>query len=93
MFDYLHVSVSSIKCFTVSVGRVASIKTQPTPHKVSSFKRPRLNPKAGVPKRKVLIDDTMVLHAEYVFHFSYCLLLISFLMILDNNCLVYLCHD
>ncbi|KAM0947215.1 putative rad21/Rec8-like protein [Dioscorea sansibarensis] len=51
---------------SILVGRTANVKTQPTPHKVSSLKRPRLNPKAGVPKRKVLFDDTMVLHADAI---------------------------
>ncbi|KAJ0969347.1 hypothetical protein J5N97_022224 [Dioscorea zingiberensis] len=54
---------------SILVGRTTNFKVQPTPppaHKVSSLKRPRLNPKVAVPKRKVLFDDTMVLHADSI---------------------------
>lgn len=40
----------------------------PTPTlKETSQKRPKLTPRLNMLKRKVLLDDTTVLHAEYVF--------------------------
>ncbi|KAJ0972236.1 hypothetical protein J5N97_020195 [Dioscorea zingiberensis] len=52
---------------SILVGRTPHLKTQPTPPpKVNSAKRPRLNPKISILKRKVLFDDTMVLHADAI---------------------------
>lgn len=51
---------------------------KPTPRlsEVTSVKRTRAAPRSAAPKRKLLIDDTMVLHGEYVPPFF---LLMSFL--------------
>ncbi|XP_039121095.1 sister chromatid cohesion 1 protein 4-like isoform X2 [Dioscorea cayenensis subsp. rotundata] len=52
---------------SILVGRTPNFKSQPTPsHKINSVKRPRLNPKVSLLKRKVLFDDTMVLHADAI---------------------------
>ncbi|KAF9612986.1 hypothetical protein IFM89_004790, partial [Coptis chinensis] len=40
-----------------------------SPTEIASRKQPRITPRASVVKRKVLLDDTMVLHGEYVFVF------------------------
>lgn len=53
----------------VSVGRKSSVfKMRPTPPapEIVSMKRPRSAPRSSTLKRKVLMDDTMVLHGEYV---------------------------
>lgn len=43
------------------------LRVKPTPpSEVTSMKRHRAAPRSGAPKRKVLMDDTMVLHGEYV---------------------------
>ena len=39
---------------------------KPTPLEVASMKRARSAPRPSAAKRKVLMDDTMVLHGEYV---------------------------
>lgn len=55
--------------FVASVGRRSSVlKMKPTPPvpETVSTKRPRSAPRSSVLKRKVLMDDTMVLHGEYV---------------------------
>lgn len=55
--------------FIVSVGRRSSVlKVKPSPvvYEVTSMKRARSAPRTGAAKRKVLMDDTMVLHGEYV---------------------------
>ena len=44
-----------------------TLGSTPLPPRASSLKRPRLVSKAGTLKRKVQIDDAMVLHAEYVY--------------------------
>lgn len=52
-----------------SVGRKSSVlKMKPTPpvREVASRKRARSAPQTNALKRKVLMDDTMVLHGEYV---------------------------
>lgn len=43
------------------------MRPSPPPAEVVSSKRPRLTPRVNVLKRKVLLDDDMILHAEYVF--------------------------
>lgn len=50
------------------VGRssVLKVKSTPCPFDAASTKRTRSAPRTGAPKRKVLMDDTMVLHGEYV---------------------------
>ncbi|KAK9159416.1 hypothetical protein Syun_005757 [Stephania yunnanensis] len=53
---------------SILVGRrSASLKMRSTPllPEIPSCKRPRLNPRA-TPKRKVLLDDTMVLHGDTI---------------------------
>lgn len=55
------------------VGRRSSfLKVKPTPatSEVASIKRLRSAPRTSSLKRKVLMDDTMVLHGEYVFMMS-----------------------
>ena len=55
--------------FLVSVGRKSSVlKMKPTPPapEITSTKRLRSAPRASASKRKVLMDDMMVLHGEYV---------------------------
>ncbi|KAK6156441.1 hypothetical protein DH2020_010689 [Rehmannia glutinosa] len=54
---------------SILAGRRSSVlKVKPTPplSEVTSTKRNRAAPRSGAPKRKVLMDDTMVLHGEYV---------------------------
>lgn len=45
------------------------VKPTPPPSEVTSMKRHRAAPRSGGPKRKVLMDETMVLHGEYVLYF------------------------
>lgn len=56
--------------FATSVGRksqFSKIGTPLSPSTASSSKRLRTMPKVGnLKRRKVLVDDTMFLHAEYV---------------------------
>lgn len=54
---------------SILVGRTPAMRIGPTPPlpKPLSSKRPRLTTKAGFPKRrKVLLDDTVVLHADAI---------------------------
>lgn len=58
-----------MKIFICSVGRrssVLKVKPTPPPSEITSLKRHRS--RTSTLKRKVLMDDTMVLHGEYV-HF------------------------
>lgn len=54
--------------FNIAVGkRSSALKLKPTPPcEITSSKRPRIAPRASTSKRKVLMDDSMVLHGEYV---------------------------
>nr|XP_010908705.1 sister chromatid cohesion 1 protein 4 isoform X1 [Elaeis guineensis] len=45
---------------------VLRIGPTPPPPKAASLKRPRLTTRPGMPKRKVLLDDTTVLHADAI---------------------------
>lgn len=60
--------VSDLNENITPVGRSSVLKVKPTPRlsEVTSMKRTRSAPRTGGPKRKVLMDDTMVLHGEYV---------------------------
>ncbi|GFP90083.1 sister chromatid cohesion 1 protein 4 [Phtheirospermum japonicum] len=51
-----------------SVGRSSVLKVKPTPRlsKVTSMKRTRSAPRTGAPKRKVLMDEMMVLHGDMI---------------------------
>ncbi|XP_073129865.1 sister chromatid cohesion 1 protein 4 [Henckelia pumila] len=54
---------------SILVGRRSSVmKVKPTPpfSEVTSMKRNRSAPRSGPPKRKVLMDDTMVLHGDTI---------------------------
>ncbi|XP_057801496.1 sister chromatid cohesion 1 protein 4-like isoform X2 [Salvia miltiorrhiza] len=54
---------------SILVGRKSSIlrvKPTPPPSEVTSMKRHRTAPRSGAPKRKVLMDDTMVLHGDAI---------------------------
>ncbi|KAI3459095.1 hypothetical protein Pfo_015758 [Paulownia fortunei] len=54
---------------SILVGRRSSVlKVKPTPplSEVTSMKRTRSAPRSGAPKRKVLMDDTMVLHGDTI---------------------------
>ncbi|KAI3935260.1 hypothetical protein MKW92_013248 [Papaver armeniacum] len=54
---------------SILVGRKSSVfKMKPTPvqPEISAPKRRRAAPRVGVPKRKVLIDDSMVLHGDLI---------------------------
>ncbi|KAK4433097.1 Sister chromatid cohesion 1 protein 4 [Sesamum alatum] len=54
---------------SILVGRRSSLlKVKPTPplSEVMSAKRTRTAPRSGAPKRKVLMDDTMVLHGDTI---------------------------
>jgi cohesin complex subunit SCC1 len=44
-----------------------TLGSTPLPPRASSLKRPRLGSKIATLKRKVQLDDAMVLHAEYVY--------------------------
>ncbi|GER51329.1 splicing factor U2AF-associated protein [Striga asiatica] len=58
---------------SILVGRKSSaLKVKPTPPltEVTSMKRGRSVLRSRAPKRKVLMDDTMVLHGEYVLPFA-----------------------
>ena len=43
------------------------MKPTPPPPEVASMKRPRTATRSSASKRKVLMDDPMVLHGEYVY--------------------------
>ncbi|KAF8391764.1 hypothetical protein HHK36_021998 [Tetracentron sinense] len=53
---------------SILVGRTAVLKMRPTPPplEVAYSKRPRLAPRVSASKRKVLLDDTMVLHGDTI---------------------------
>ncbi|KAL1552162.1 sister chromatid cohesion 1 protein 4-like [Salvia divinorum] len=54
---------------SILVGRNTSmlrVKPTPPPSEVTSMKRHRAVPRSGVPKRKVLMDETMVLHGDAI---------------------------
>ncbi|KAI3959966.1 hypothetical protein MKX01_030257 [Papaver californicum] len=54
---------------SILVGRKSSVfKMKPTPvqPEIPAPKRQRATPRVGVPKRKVLIDDSMVLHGDLI---------------------------
>ncbi|XP_010242484.1 PREDICTED: sister chromatid cohesion 1 protein 4 [Nelumbo nucifera] len=54
---------------SILVGRRTSVlKLRPTPplHEAASSKRPRVASRNSVPKRKILLDDTMVLHGDTI---------------------------
>ncbi|KAI3470379.1 hypothetical protein Pfo_027042 [Paulownia fortunei] len=53
---------------SILVGRSSVLKVKPTPRlsEVTSMKRTRSAPRTGAPKRKVLMDDTMVLHGDMI---------------------------
>ncbi|KAK6136338.1 hypothetical protein DH2020_029909 [Rehmannia glutinosa] len=56
---------------SILAGRRSSVlKVKPTPplSEVTSTKRNRAAPRSGAPKRKVLMDDTMVLHGDTIRH-------------------------
>ncbi|KAL3654000.1 hypothetical protein CASFOL_003681 [Castilleja foliolosa] len=55
---------------SILVGRSSVLKVKPTPplSEVMSMKRSRTVPRSSAPKRKVLIDDTMVLHGDTIRH-------------------------
>lgn len=58
------------KCLFALVGRrssVLKVKPTPPPSEITSLKCQRSAPRTSASKRKVLMDDTMVLHGEYVF--------------------------
>lgn len=57
-----------------SVGRSSVLKVKATPRlsEATSTKRTRSGLRTGVSKRKLLMDDTMVLHGEYVSIFFTC---------------------
>ncbi|XP_072964204.1 sister chromatid cohesion 1 protein 4 [Typha angustifolia] len=47
--------------------RTPGLRIEPTPPlSKGPLKRPRLTPKIGIPKRKVLLDDAMFLHADAI---------------------------
>lgn len=63
-----------------AVGRKSSVlKVKPTPTETTSMKRPRSAPRTSASKRKVLMDDSMVLHGEYVTVFEPILVLLILL--------------
>ncbi|KAG8380361.1 hypothetical protein BUALT_Bualt06G0007500 [Buddleja alternifolia] len=54
---------------SILVGRKSSVlKVKPTPpvYEVTSVKRTRSAPRSGAPKRKMLMDDAMVLHGDTI---------------------------
>ncbi|EYU39747.1 hypothetical protein MIMGU_mgv1a000514mg [Erythranthe guttata] len=53
---------------SILVGRTSVLKLKPTPRlsEVTSMKRTRSAPRTGAPKRKVLMDDMMVLHGDSI---------------------------
>lgn len=67
--------------------RTPGLRLGPTPNKSSLIKRQKMTPKTGINKRKLQLDDAMVLHAEYMlfivrfdtgllcFSFFYCILI------------------
>lgn len=53
------------------------MKPSPPVHETISLKRPRSALRVGTSKKKVLMDDMMVLHGEYVSYASICLLILD----------------
>jgi cohesin complex subunit SCC1 len=54
-------------CPSILAGkRTPGLRLGSTPNKSSLLKRQKMTPKSGVNKRKLQLDDAMVLHAEYV---------------------------
>ncbi|XWS57225.1 hypothetical protein CRYUN_Cryun09bG0155900 [Craigia yunnanensis] len=51
---------------SILVGRSSVFKMKPTPLEVASMKRARSAPRPSAAKRKVLMDDTMVLHGDTI---------------------------
>ncbi|KAK4436089.1 Sister chromatid cohesion 1 protein 4 [Sesamum alatum] len=53
---------------SILVGRSSVLKVKPTPRlsEVTSVKRTRSAPRTGAPKRKLLMDDSMVLHGDTI---------------------------
>ncbi|GMI63446.1 hypothetical protein HRI_000013900 [Hibiscus trionum] len=52
---------------SILVGRTSVFKMKPTPTlEVASMKRARSAPRSGATKRKVLMDDTMVIHGDTI---------------------------
>ncbi|XP_039027425.1 sister chromatid cohesion 1 protein 4-like isoform X2 [Hibiscus syriacus] len=51
---------------SILVGRSSVFKMKPTPFEVASMKCARSAPRSRVTKRKVLMDDTMVLHGDTI---------------------------
>ena len=57
----------SLNFFFFSVGKSSFLKMRPTPVlEPATTKRLRSAPRSTATKRKVLMDDPMVLHGEYV---------------------------
>jgi len=57
------------KSVIATVGRSSVLKMKPTPQppsQIMQVRRPRSTTRISASKRKVLMDDTMVLHGEYV---------------------------
>lgn len=50
----------------VGKSSVLKVKATPRPSEAASTKRIRATQRTSAPKRKVSMDDTMVLHGEYV---------------------------
>lgn len=46
--------------------RTPGLRLGSTPNKSSLLKRQKMTPKTGINKRKLQMDDAMVLHAEYM---------------------------
>ena len=70
----LLIAFESNQNFVTSVGRKSSVlkmKPTPPPSEITSLKRHRSAPRTSTSKRKVLMDDTMVLHGEYVVFLYY----------------------
>lgn len=57
-----------LEILLVSVGKSSVLKMKPTPPlpELKSLKRAHFTPRTAAPKRKILMDNLMVLHGEYV---------------------------
>lgn len=83
-----------------SVGRSSVLKVKPTPRPSEAASTKRTRSAQRTPKRKVLMDDPMVLHGEYV---PFCLLLFAifhdmlhfkqFSKCMNHNILMFLTHN
>ncbi|KAL2482255.1 sister chromatid cohesion 1 protein 4-like [Forsythia ovata] len=53
---------------SILVGKSSVLKIKPTPPlpELKSLKRARITPRTAAPKRKILMDDTMVLHGDLI---------------------------